>query len=71
MLKDYQKSNRGKKLIEALISGKIKKDVLSNHGDPFNGAYEQLHYEKFYIYLGSTGRHILNSRLKEYEYDGE
>ena len=71
MMPDYTEYGKGEKLVEKLSSGQIIKDALVNHGVKFNGEYEQLHFEKFYCYLGSTSRYIMNNKLSEKFYDGE
>lgn len=61
---------KGEKLINAIKSGKIRKDYRTNHGYEFYGGYEQLHKERFHNYLGSCSRYLDNQRLKEKEYYG-
>ena len=71
MYKDfYGCENKGEKLVEALMSGEIKKDYRTNHGRKFSGGYERLYFDKFQAYLGNVNRYILNTKLEGRDYEG-
>lgn len=44
----------GKKLVNELKTGNIKKDIPLEKGINFDKGYEQLYYWKFKTYLSST-----------------
>ena len=61
---------KGKKLIEAIHSGKITVDRRTNHGFDFYGPREKQHKKIFHEYLGSCARYLINKTLKEQKYYG-
>lgn len=71
MLNNAYETGKGKKLVDAMMSGKIKKDNRPNHGNVFSGGYEYLYYTKFQTYLGTVSRVLMNRELEEKQYDGE
>ena len=56
---------------DKLKSGIIKKDYLPNHGDDFQGGYEQYYKDKFHVYHSSVTRYKHLSRIKEEVYCGD
>lgn len=71
MIPNYTRYGKGNILVEKIINGQIKIDNLVNYGEEFSGNYEQLYFEKFYNYLGSTSRYLMNNLLSEKPYDGD
>ena len=61
---------KGKKLIEAIHTGKIMVDRSTNHGKEFYGPREKQHKKMFHEYLGSTARYLSNQSIRESKYHG-
>ena len=71
MINNTYEIGRGRKLVNAMLSGKIRKENRPNHGNIFTGGYEQFYFNKFQSYLGTTSRFLMNKKMEERVYDGE
>lgn len=64
------KIKAGQYLITSIKNKDIIVDRRTNHGNDFRGAYEKLHMERFFNYLGSSSRYLTNKNTKESGYYG-
>lgn len=64
------RTDKGKVLVDMIKSDQITKDILNDYDCVFHGAYEQLHYDNFRLYLGSVSRYLQNKRLELIDYNG-
>ena len=53
----------GTRLVNALETGAFVKDFRPNHGSDFTGGLENLHRERFRLYMGSCGCFLMDLRL--------
>lgn len=71
---DIKNSNTAKtaanNFISALRSGEILVEKRPNHGNDFQGGYEQLYKKIFNDHLSSSSRYLINKRIKEIKYYG-